>query len=76
MASSYAAEQGFGYTVRKNWHIATLVGLVIFFAAFALFALAIGFPAVAGIIAAYTVVILVIVVLFVIVPVYALDLLE
>ena len=76
MSSSYAAQQGFGYTVKKNWPISLLVGTTVFMMAFALFALLIGFPAIAGIVAAYTVVMLAVIVLFVILPVYALSLLD
>lgn len=70
MSSSYAAQQGFGYTVEKRWPISLLVGTAVFVLAFAVFALLIGFPEVAGIVAAFTVV------LFVILPMYALSLLD
>jgi hypothetical protein len=70
VSSSYAAQQGFGYTVEKRWPISLLVGTAVFVLAFAVFALLIGFPEVAGIVAAFTVV------LFVILPMYALSLLD
>jgi hypothetical protein len=76
MVSSYAREQGYRYIARRKWPFTLLAVVTVSFGAFSLFALAIGFPEVAGIVAAYMVIMLLVVILFVILPVYALDFVE
>jgi membrane protein insertase Oxa1/YidC/SpoIIIJ len=76
MVSSYARERGYGYLARKNWPITLVSAVVLSFGSFSVFALALGFPEVAGIVAAYSIIVVLVVVLFVILPVYALDMLD
>jgi len=76
MATSYSDSLGLRYRAKKNWPVTLLVGTIALFLGAAVFSLAIGFPSIAGILAAYMIIMLLIVVGFVILPVYALGLLD
>jgi len=76
MAGSYTDDLGFRYKAKRNWPLTILAITATVLQGGAGIALGIGYPAIAGILTAYTVILFVIIIAFVIVPVYALDLFE
>lgn len=76
MAGSYTDELSFRRKATRNWPVMLLVLTTVLFGGAAVVADAIGFPSIAGILAAYLGAILLLLVGFAILPVYALDMLN